>query len=407
MTKKIFLTILLLSTLFISFAENTYNSYVSAAIDVAGNEDKKGQNLKASAFYLGQFSLDNSFSARGQFLVETEEIFKNGVFQHTPAYFTIKELSSSYRFLTENVNHYISFFLGEFDSFGADSFAKKYFGATNITSPALLPKAGLDTIGIFNFNGIGFAYSAKFATPQALSLYFYYNQTEKDIEVDGELITEKSRFLNTDLRFSSVWDSVILDTDIGLTLPLKTSYIGQDGEDKDVFLLIDTAELRTGFSMLLGNNPITNLFLQFGSPSINLIDDGSDSAIDLSDMYLYMEPRFTGNFLKCNIAFFWIPQNNVTGLKFIHNPLGININFTSQPIILFEKNADFGCNISVSTPSITESITVDVQVSPYLNLYTEKGAFEIITTINPLNFKKLNKLFSTSVGYKTYLWKNP
>ena len=120
MTKKIFLTILLLSTLFISFAENTYNSYVSAAIDVAGNEDKKGQNLKANAFYLGQFSINNSFSARGQFLVETEEIFKNGVFQHTPAYFSIKELSSSYGFLTENVNHYISFFLGEFDSFGWD-----------------------------------------------------------------------------------------------------------------------------------------------------------------------------------------------------------------------------------------------------------------------------------------------
>ena len=128
MTKKIFLSILLLSTLFITFAENTYDSYVSAEIDVTGNEDKKGQNLKASAFYLGQFSLDNSFSARGQFLVETEEIFKNGVFQHTPAFFTIKELSTSYRFLTGNINHYISFFLGEFDSFGSDSFAKKYFG---------------------------------------------------------------------------------------------------------------------------------------------------------------------------------------------------------------------------------------------------------------------------------------
>ncbi len=403
MTKKIFLSILLLSTLFITFAENTYDSYVSAEIDVTGNEDKKGQNLKASAFYLGQFSLDNSFSARGQFLVETEEIFKNGVFQHTPAFFTIKELSTSYRFLTGNVNHYISFFLGEFDSFGSDSFAKKYFGATNVTSPALLPKAGLDTIGIFNFNGIGLAYSAKLASPQTLSMYFYYNQDEKEIEVDGELVSKKSRFLHSDLRFSSVWDSLILDTDIGITLPLKTSYVGADGEDKDVFLLIDTAKLRTGFSMLLGNNPITNLFLQFGSPSINLIDDDSDSAIDLNDMYLYMEPRFTGNFLKCNIAFFWIPQTNVTGLKFIHNPLGININFTSQPIILFEKNADFGCNISVSTPSITESISIDVQVSPYLNLYTEKGAFEIITTINPLNFKKLNKLFSTSVGYKTYL----
>ena len=406
MTKKIFLTILLLSTLFISFAENTYNSYVSAAIDVAGNEDKKGQNLKASAFYLGQFSLDNSFSARGQFLVETEEIFKNGVFQHTPAYFTIKELSSSYRFLTVNVNHYISFFLGEFDSFGSDSFTKKYFGATNITSPALLPKTGLDTIGIFNFNGIGLAYSAKLASPQTLSMYFYYNQDEKEIEVDGEIVNEKSRFIHGDFRFSSVWDSLILDTDIGITFPLKTSYLGQDGEDKDVFLLIDTAELRTGFSMLLGNNPITNLFLQFGSPNINLIDNDSDSTIDLSNMYLYMEPRFTGNFLKCNVAFFWIPQNNVDGLKFIHNPLGININFTSQPIILFEKNADFGCNISVSTPSITESISIDVQVSPYLNLYVENGAFEIITTINPLNFKELNKLFSTSVGYKTYLWEN-
>lgn len=400
MNKKYFFIIALISCLFLGFAESVFNSYAGASLDIGAKENnEKGIALKLNGVFAGQYTLDNSFSIRGQFSVTTDDIFDNGIFQDTPAWFTINELSATYRFLTETVNHQASIFIGEFESFGSDSFVKKYFGSRNFSSPILLPYLGLDTVGMIKFDGIGFAYSVKFPSPKALGLYFYYDITEEENQISGEL--EDVKKLNGALRFSAAWDSIILDADFGISLPLKT----KTSSGEDVILVIEYAELHTGISLLLGNNPITNLFLQVGINKLDLNPKSITPILSIEDVYLFMEPRFTTKYLKCNVAFFCLPTAVLSELQFINNPIGCNISFTSQPFIMFGKNADFGCNFTVSTANLTsaEITNYDFQITPYINLYAFNGVFNVMTTINTMDFKKPS-FFTLSLGYKNYLW---
>ena len=172
MNKKYFLAIILILTLSFVFGETAFNSFAGASLDFGSRKGKDGIALNANGTFAGQYTLDNSFTLRGHFIVKTEDIFENGIFQDTTATFTIKELSATYRFLTENINQQASVFIGDFESFGSDSFVKKYFGTKNITSPILLPELGLDTNGMFSFDGVGLSYSIKLASPKAFGLYF-------------------------------------------------------------------------------------------------------------------------------------------------------------------------------------------------------------------------------------------
>lgn len=447
MKKKSLLIIAFLSLIFLGFSDGAFNSYAGASLSFTPKEknDEKGIALKLNGVFAGQYTLDNAFILRGHFNVHTDDIFANGLFQDTAAFFTIKEVSTSYRFLTENINQQASLFLGEFESFGSDSFVKKYFGTKNLTSTILLPTLGLDTVGMFKFYGLGLAYSIKLASPTAFGLYFYYNKTEEDVlktptsipdtevpeEPDSSLpddtlddlvnslpenndsLTETTkeyvRRLNADLRFSAAWDSLILDADLGISLPLKTQIVYEDEskEPKDVILLIEYAELRAGVSMLIGNNPITNLFLQFGILKYDLNPQAEENKLPLENIYLYMEPRFTTEYLKCHVAFFCLPKTATKNLQFINNSIGCNISFASQPIILFNQNADLGCNFTVSASpegfADIKADSFDFQISPYMNLYLFGGTFELASVINPTKIKEFEKFISISVGYKAFL----
>ena len=411
MNKKYFLTIILILTLSFVFGETAFNSFAGTSLDLGPRKEKKGIALNVNGAFAGQYTLDNSFTLRGHFLVKTQDVFENGIFQDTTATFTIKELSATYRFLTENINQQASVFIGEFESFGSDSFVKKYFGTKNLTSPVLLPELGLDTNGMFPFDGAGLAYSIKLASPKAFGLYFYYNKTKtEETQEDGKISEIDTKRINGDFRFSSAWDFLVLDTDFGVSLPMETTIkhgTESTEDDEEVILLIRYAELRGGVSMLLGNNPITNLFLQFGLQNITLDPAEKNHILSLDNIYLFMEPRFTTEYVKCNVAFFCLPQKTLKNLKYIKNPVGCSLTFASQPIMLFGNNADFGCHFTVSSAAALDNMEIksfDMQISPYLNLYVFGGTFEVSSNIYPQNFKKNKEFFTISLGYRAYLW---
>lgn len=426
MNKKYFLTSILILTLSLTFAAPAFNSYAGASLEVVPNEER-GIALNANGVFVGQYSLDNSFTLKGNFNVKTEDIINGGLFQDTLAYFTIKELSATYRFIAENLNQQASIFIGKFESFGSDAFIKKYFGSNNFTSPILLPDLDLDTVGIYDFSGVGLAYSIKLASPKAFGVYLYYNKekSEKNStileenstssedttentneETESTETNKKPKVLgkiNGDLRFSAAWDSLILDVDFGITLPIET----EDDAGNEVLVLIRRADFHAGVSMLLGNNPITNLFLQVGILKLQAKPMPDTQILSLSDIYLYMEPRFTTEFLKCNVAFFCLPKPALKNLKYIKNPIGCNLTFASQPLIILNQNGDFGCHFTVSSASNLSSINLnsfDFQISPYLNLYMFGGTVDLSSTIYPLKLKDFDEFISVSLGYKAYLW---
>lgn len=404
MNKKYFLIIALILTLFSSFAEVAFNSYAGISMDLsAKEEDDKGLALKLNGTFVGQFSFNNAFTLRGQFVVNTHDIFENNLFQDVDATFSVKEFSATYRFITESVNQQASVFLGNFESFGSDSIIKKYFGAQNYASPVLVPTLGLNTIGMINYDGLGLGYTIKLPTPKVFGLYLYYDKNKIPSKIDSGF--DYKRTLNADFRFTALWDFLILDTDFGVTLPLETTTYDKDGKEKEVVVVINYAELHGGFSMLLGNNPITNLFLQLGVTNFSLDPNALRSTFGFDNIYLFMEPRFTTKVLKCNVAFFCLPENTTQNLQFIKKPIGCNISLTSQPFVLFDKNAIAGCHLTFSTElDFSNPAVFSVQISPYLNLGIGNGELNILSTIEPTEIKSA-KFFSLSVGYKNYLWK--
>lgn len=403
MNKKYFLIIALILTLFSAFGEVAFNSYAGASMDLSAKDNDKGLALKLNGTFVGQFSFNNAFTLRGQFVVNTQDIFENNLFQDVDATFSVKEFSATYRFITESVNQQASVFLGNFESFGSDSIIKKYFGAQNYSSPVLLPTLGLNTVGMINFDGLGLAYSLKLPTPKVFGLYLYYDKNKVPSKIDSGF--DYKRTLNADFRFTALWDSLILDTDFGVTLPLETTTYDKEGKEKEVVVVINYAELHGGFSLLLGNNPITNLFLQIGITNFSLDPNALEQSLSLDNVYLFMEPRFTTKILKCNVAFFCLPENTFNNLQFIKKPLGCNISLTSQPFVLFNKNATAGCHLTFSTTlDFSNPTEFSVQISPYLNLDIGNGELNILSTIEPTEIKSA-KFFSLSVGYKNYLWK--
>ena len=379
MNKKIIAIISLLFTFFAGFAQTSFNSFTGFSLDFSN------KGVVPAISFAAQYSINNTFTAKGHFTVKADEnIFADGIFQDTDASFSINELSATYRFLTLNFNHQINVFIGNFESFGSDAFVKKYFGAENFISPVLSSSTEQYTAGMFEFSRIGFSYALKFPSQKAFSFYTYYDKKNGD------------KLLNADFRFAAVWDSIILDADIGTSFPLLTKY-----NDEDVLLLIETAKLRAGFSLLLGNNPITNLFLQAGLSDIDI----KAPKAGLENLYLFMEPRFTTKHLKCSVAFYNLPENEIEKIQFLENPLGCNISLASQPFILFENKADAGCYITLSANLDNFELKIEsssIQISPYLNMELLNGVFSIYTKFQPFNMTNPN-FFTLSLGYKNYL----
>lgn len=389
MKKNIF-TAILLSLCIFTFAKSSFNGFAGASLDIVP-KTPKGIELKANGLFYGQYNLNKNFNINGHFIVQTEDITKFGLFKDTEALFSIEELSATYRFYSTSMSQQASVFIGNFESFGADSFVKKYFGTTNFASPILTINNGTSTVGMFDFSGLGLSYSIKLEKPIAFGLYGYFDKK-------GSLNN-----INTDLRFAAAFEYLVIDFDFGISLPIEK----KDDNGNDVFALIRRVDFHGGMSLLLGNNPITNLFMQVGILKLQGKPFPDTKVVSLSDLYIYMEPRFSTEFLKCNIAFFCLPEQILPELKFINKPLGVNLTLQTQPMSIFSKVGEIGCHVTADTSLDFANFNIknlEFQVSPFITFNTNGGTLDITALFYPLLYKNLSKFMSFSIGYKTYLW---
>jgi len=390
--KRFFLIVSILILILISVADLSAESSLSsfAGVDIDFIPIKNGTpKLMLNGVFATQYNLNNNLLFRGCFGIKTDDIIENGFFQDTPSYFTINEFSAAYKLPTGLITQQIAIFMGKYESLGSDEFMQKNFSSINYASLLFSKKLSLFSEGIINYSGVGLSYSMRFSTPQALGFYFYYDKKYT------------FNFLNFDLRFSSAFDTVLFDIGAGIALPLETT----DSNDSEVFLLIRRCDIHAGFSLLLGNNPVTNLFIQAGLQRIQIKPMPDTTNISLKDVFLFVEPRFTGNYLRCNVAFFCIPETQVADLPFIPQPIGCDIHLASPDFMMFRSQTTVGLHTAVAC-GLSEEYKIkdfDIQVSPYMDYSLLGGSFNLVLMFHPMQYKDMGKFFNFSLSYKAEL----
>ena len=394
--------IIVLLTIFLSFCNfAVYTSSFSSSIggttiSFTPASTDESTSLVLNTFFGIQLQLNKYFSLDGKFSTETENIANSDFLEEIPATFTIDSASIAYRFETRSFSGQATTFIGSFELPGTDTFGKKYLGIQNIISPLLCPQTSLFTAKGYSIDGIGFSIGGKFETPTAAGFYIYYNNKEDYVEDDGSAVYND--FLNFDTRIAHVSDNFFMDFVWGASFPLKTEII-----DDDLYISTDV-EFHAMTTMVIGGNPYTNIFIQGGISRIETNLDDSDSYISLSDIYVFLEPRFATKKLRFSFSLFCLPEDEVSNLENIDNSTGTAFSLSSMPIIIFDTPGEIGSIFSASVPNPaieTYSIdNLDFQIAPYMHLFVGLGECNTSLHIYPLRYTDIGSMFMYTIGYK-------
>ncbi len=420
-------TLLLFLSTFSLRAEAFFSGYAGIKSDIYSNPDSDDGDfdpmLCVQSYFAGQLNLSRSFLVRGEFSVQTEDIFSSGVFNNTEAIFCINELSATYVKPFLGNTQYISGFFGTFEPIGSDVFLQRQFGMKPITSLLTESWLGLRGAYIYPFYGVGASYVIHFdQKPIASGVYIYKNHADNDDDDDQ---------INFDWRFAMTSSYLTVDFAAGIGFPLSHKYNGSD-----VILLIDTVYMHTGLEVLLGNRYRNSFFAQVGFEQMPLKSSDDSNTLKDSEMYLLLEPRFTAKDCKIHLSFFNFPDSlldegnsdiAVKKLIFIEDNLGINLAIFTDNLYIRNKTIIFGLHTTLSFPdkylfdlkikSLDDvkslfgigdddsSTEYNVKISPFLTMPIMSGDLHVMLQANITDIKDdgWEKAVKLNIGYKAQL----
>ncbi len=379
-------------------AENSFSSFAGAAADF-NLQQNKSLSIEARGIFAGQYAIDNKFIIRGDFVMETDNILDGGLFQDTSARFTINEFSLSYRFLGNSVLQQFSGFVGKQESLGSDIFLKRYFGIRNFSTPFLTPQLHYSMSGIYDYEGVGVSYIIKLPASMAFGLYGTFDKDLITAATQTEKAVYQSR-INFDVRYALAWDWGALDSGVGVILPVEKV----DTAGTNVLLMLRKINLRTGIASLFEINGLTSIFMQFGTTGFQLAPKENAFKAELTDFYIFLEPRFKTNAFTYTTALFCLPESALENCMYTRNPIGFNIMMKSTDFLLLGHAAHAGTHFSVSAHTLTSDIkSYDVQLTPFLEYSLFNGQINAFSQFRPSMFKTPTEFVNISIGYKALL----
>ncbi|MCR5725631.1 MAG: hypothetical protein K6G80_11150 [Treponema sp.] len=412
----------------LAFSEVFFSGYAGMKGDIysdpGAEEGEFDPMLQIQSYFAGQLNLSKSFLVRGEFSLQSEDIFASGVFNDTQALFCINELSATYIKPFLGNTQYISGFFGTFEPIGSDIFLQRQFGIKPLTSLITESWLGLKGSYIYPFYGAGASYVVHFdKAPVASGLYIYKNHASNDDEDDQ---------LNFDWRFATVNSLFTLDFATGLGAPLSKKY-----EDNDVILLIDTLYLHSGMELFIGDRYGQSLFMQAGFEQVPLKSNSEENKLKDSDTYLLVESRLTATDCKFHLTFFNFPDSLLEEssvpeipnkkLIFVEDSLGLNIALFTDNLSVNNKNIQFGFHTTFSLPgkhlfdlkvkSLAELKELlgtedddtendyNVKVSPFLTVPVMSGTLHLMFQANITDIKDngWEQAVKLNIGYKAQI----
>ncbi|MCR5698935.1 MAG: hypothetical protein K6G52_04750 [Treponemataceae bacterium] len=409
------LSFCLLTLITAGFATPYFSGYAGVGGTLKDSDDSAAFLL--DGFFSGQFDISPSFIIRtSASLYTTSSIFSDFSFKNKECYFNLDEFSLTYRNYFGPVTQFLAAFAGDYDPIGSDLFLQRQFGIDSFTSKLTESISGISKATIFDNSGIGIAYYLKLPANTALGLYGYYNSAEAlttSTTTSTTTTEEDTPSLNADLRFAGAWSQVALDFVFGCNMPIERTYTNADGEEVNVVVLIQRADLHMGLTAFFGNTNSSSLLFQAGITQL-IVDQetlADQSALSLDNVFLFIEPKFVTKNLIFSVALFNMPSDMLEHLYFISNPTGINLTVCSPWIVISGNRNQFGGMITVSSENSMDSLLqdasnllsgLDLHIIPYGSTRFTSGTLNYSVQISALGITTVQEFFKAMVARISY-----
>ncbi|MGI5174031.1 hypothetical protein H0R92_10605 [Treponema sp. OMZ 840] len=363
------------------------NTASGGAVDILSASNIQNTEMHFRGFYNTQIQIGERFLANTGISVKTKNMFGTPNLKDIPSLFNVDEISVMYRFRIEKNTAQFSLFGGEYEPGGSDIFARRYMGAAPFNSYLLQKEIGFESPAMVPIKGIGGAVTIKYGIPIAHAFYAYYSQK-----------TSLPCF-NMDVRIAGISNALAVDFIFGTSLPIER----KDSNGNNVMLIIRRADFHAGLSLLLGDNPFVNVFLQSGVARIQTKPAPTESIVSLSDLYVFFEPRFAVKKVLFSLSMFHLPQAVYENIPYIDYPLGASFMIKSIPLYFKSTQGVFGGIVCASTVNpLTDTFSMQklsVQFVPFAEFNTAHGSIKIRLPLKPLEYRNLAKAVSLSAAY--------
>ncbi len=394
--KKIFVIVVLLVLPVLMLSANIFfDAEGGMAIDSIPKENFSGVEFNVRGYYGSQIQIGEDFLFESEFSFLTDNIFEDIFLENISSSFSIDKLSLSYNIKGINFNSRISAFAGINDYIGSDAYFRKYFGVIPFDSPLFEKQIAVEKPSFMSVDGYGLEISTIFPASIGTAFYTYY--TEK-VYAD-----EKQKQLNFDGRFTWVGESFLGDVSFGASLPFEE----EDADGEKVIMVIRRADLHTSATLLIGNNPHANLFMQFGVTRLQINPPSGEKVFTLENLHIFIEPRFAVKSTNISISGFMLPQETVNLIPHIEHTIGGGVYFDIAQNIGISK-AKFGSHITASIGNVLGSsatntnteMDISVIASPFAKFQFGTGELNITLPIKALEYEDFGKMFSSTISYK-------
>lgn len=380
----------------------------SVSLDLSKTESSIfDKDISTRNFFAFQFDISKFLSIRTDITLQTANIFENSIGKDIDSTLRINELSVFYN----NGNNFLSVFAGTFEPFGSDIFLQRHFGINKISSYITENFASLNSPCIYKYEDIGVSYTYQtknFAS--SIYIYKYSDTIEETIEnADGTEDTEETKrnILNTDLRFTGVFNYLTFDTSFGIYVPFENAA----DETDDAIFAIKEVGFHGGLEFLLGSPESISLFTQAGLSNMSYSPSEGFGITD-DAIYLIFEPRFYDNNCTVALTFYGLNDEIIENSIFLTDAVGFSTSFVKSNIITKSAAIDLGAVFAGSIPGIYIKTIGDFSdYSSYSNfifttfshIKTKSGVFTIAANIVPTAIYKDDatlSYFRFILGYK-------
>ncbi len=384
-----------------------FNGY-TGLLGSLNNNELTGQMMMS-----GQVDFSSKLLLRSGFYIQTQNLSNKQIFSNATnpnSFFTLEEISATYKFSLGNTANYAAVFIGNYEPIGSSIFLQRQFGVKSIASSLTESWHGLNGASIYKMDGKGAAYTIKVNQTLALGTYIYGT---KDETLDC---------INTDIRAGGVFDKVVFDSIFGFGFPMERTL-----NDEKVLLLVRTLTMHGGASVLIGNSYDNSLFIQAGVR--NIFFDAKKSSTtkknDISNIYLFIEPRFVVEVAQLDLAFFMLPVDNMKDMLYLSIipekypgskfSVGNNIGITSSQFTF--GSVSFKCGIHFSTLITDVNFKIlaenpvnifkwkyDILMTPFINVNLLGGSLASSLNLNFLDLiKGPTQAIKLNIGFSTQL----
>lgn len=386
--KYYFIPFILLGTFVHGFSLDIFSHTVNgAAVDLFPGSKVEDTKLSFRGFYGGQVQIGNRLLLNGSVSAKAGNIFSGISFRDIVSSVNLDEASLMYRFKVEKASAQWSIFAGEYESPGSDLFITRHFGTKPFSSYLLEKQIGFETPAIYPLNGAGTSFMMKYSVPITNAVYVYYNKKYG------------KQCLNGDFRIAGVSDIIMTDFLFGFALPFEK----KDANGNDVVMVVKRVNFQTGLTFLIGGNPFVNFYMQAGISRIQTKPESGEQAVNLSDLYFLLEPRFAAGKMLFSLTLFYLPEHTFKNIPYVDKSLGAAFIIKSIPIEMRSSQGVFGCITSVSMENpMTQAINIDsfsLKAVPFADISIRNGTLKILLPIQPLKYSTPNEAVSLSLSY--------